>query len=354
MSENMNSSKNKYPRSIFFPLLIIFVGVVILLSNLKLIPGDEWALLVRIWPIIFLFGAIDDLLNKKWVSAVFNGGIGTILILANFGFFPMTTWEIILNYWPVLLIALGLELIFKNQSIVGSLIGVGFSILFVLGLLWFILQGPFSKNAVSSPINFEAKNVEWVELRVEPIVSSLILSAGNVDDSLVSGDILLAPNEELQTVEKTESLTHKISISTSGAVFFPAGNINNGFPWELSLNPEPMYDLKIKQVIGEQNLDLKGLSFDELSSELVIGKMEVFLPEVDKLEAEFDCIIGEMVLIIPEGTPIRINVDKGISGVSLGKGFFSEGDVIYSEDARLPQYILDVNIPIGSLRVEYQ
>jgi len=72
------------------------------------------------------------------------------------------------------------------------------------------------------------------------------------------------------------------------------------------------------------------------------------------LEADFECIIGEVVLIIPEGTPVRINVDKGISGVSLGEGFFSEGDVIYSEDARLHQYILDVNIPIGSLRVEYR
>ncbi len=354
MSENLSPSKNNYPKSIFFPLLIIFVGVVLLLSNLKLIPGDGWALLVRIWPIIFLFGAIDDLLNKKWVSAVFNVGIGAILLLANFGFFLMTTWEIILNYWPVLLIALGLEKIFTKQSIVGSLIGVGFSILFVLGLLWFILQGPFSKDAVTSPINFDAKNIEKVELRIEPIVSSLNLSSGNVTDSLVTGNILLASNERMVTEEKAESSTQKISISTSGAVFFPAGNINNGFPWELLLNPEPLYDLKIKQVIGEQNLDLKGLSFDELSSELVIGKMEVFLPEVDKLEAEFDCIIGEMVLIIPEGTPIRINVDKGISGVSLGKGFFSEGDVIYSEDARLPQYILDVNIPIGSLRVEYQ
>ena len=354
MSENMSPSKNKYPKSIFFPLLIIFVGVVILLSNLKLIPGDEWALLVRIWPIIFLFGAIDDLLNKKWVGAVFNVGIGAILILANFGFFPMTTWEIIVNYWPVLLIALGLEVIFKKQSIVGSLIGVGFSILFVLGLLWFILQGPFSKDAVTSPINFETNNIDKVELVLEPIVSSLFLSAGNVNDSLVSGNIMLASNEELETEDKTESSTQKISISTSGAVFFPAGNINNGFPWELLLNPEPLYDLKIKQVIGEQNLDLKGLTFEELSSQLVIGKMEVFLPEVDKLEADFECIIGEVVLIIPEGTPVRINVDKGISGVSLGEGFFSEGDVIYSEDARLHQYILDVNIPIGSLRVEYR
>lgn len=354
MSENTSSSRNKFPRSIFFPLLIIFIGVVILLSNLNLIPGDGWSLLVRIWPIIFLFGAIDDLLNKKWVSAVFNVGIGSILILANFGLFPMTTWEIIVNYWPVLIIALGLEIIFKRQSVVGSLIGVSFSILFVLGLLWFILQGPFSRNAVSFPVNIDTKNSELVELSIEPIVSTLMLSVGNASDPVVSGNILLASNEELLTEENIEGSTHGISISTSGVVMFPAGNINNGFPWELTLNPEFIFDLNIKQIIGEQNLDLTGLSFEELSSELVIGKMQVFLPEVDKLNASFDCIIGEMVLIIPEGTSVRINVDKGISGISFGDGFFRDGDVIFSEDARPHQYILDVNIPIGSLKVEYQ
>lgn len=354
MSETSSSNRHRNQRSVFFPLVLIFIGVIVLLSNLKMIPGDSWSIIVRFWPIIFIFGAIDDLLNRKWMSSVFNIGFGVILILANFGFFPMTTWEIIVNYWPVLLIALGLEIIFTRQSLIGSLIGVAFSTLLVFGLLWFILHGPFTKDASTSPISFEANNVELVELELEPIVSKLIISAGNEDDPLVSGNVTLASNEKIKTEEVTENSTQKIQISSTGAVIFPAGNLNNGFPWEIALNPKTEFDLTIKQVIGEQDLNFAGLNFKDLSSELVIGKMEVILPEVDELNAEFECIIGEMVLLIPEGIPVRINVDTGITGVSLGEGFARDGDTIFSEDARMPKYVLDVNLPIGSLRVEYQ
>ncbi len=353
MAENLNSTRKRRPVNLSFPLIIIFIGVVLLLTNLDMMPGNAWSIILRFWPLLFIFSALDDLLNRKWVGVVFNTGIGVILLLANFGFFSMSTWEIVINFWPILIIALGLEIIFKRQSAIGAIIGAGFSILVVLGFLWFILQGPFVRNAVSTPIQFENENVEKVELSLETIAGKLILNEGKENGPAVAGEVFIAASENLDTDEKTVGNSHKISIESTGYVVFPPGNMNNGFPWELSLNPQKPILIDINQILGEQKLDLSEITLEDINSELVIGKMEVVLPDIDTLDANFECIIGEMVLIIPDGIPVRINVNTGFTTVSLGEGFSRDGDIISSEEAGIPEYNLEVNLPFGSLRVEH-
>ena len=352
MSENSNYTGGKSDRSIFFPLLIIFIGVILLLTNLNLIPGNGWNLIVRFWPIIFVFGGIDDLINRKWTGAIINFGVGSILILANFGFFSMSTWQIILNFWPILIVAIGLEIIFRGRSIVGSLMGVGFSILLVLGLFWFAMQGPLTKDAISHPISYEMENIQQAELNIKPLVGKLTIDSGDFTNQLIKGEILASNNEEIKIESELSGQTQKFSISTSGNVILPSKNLNNGFPWDLSLNTNVPFSINIEQIIGIQNLLLTGLDIENLDTKLVIGTMEVTLPETDKLTAELECIIGEMVIIVPEGIPLTIHLDSGMTGVSLGDGFVREGDVIYSKHSRSNQgYVLNVNLPLGSLQV---
>ncbi len=352
MSENSNYPGGKSDRSIFFPLLIIFIGVILLLTNLNLIPGNGWNLIVRFWPIIFVFGGIDDLINRKWTGAIINFGVGSILILANFGFFSMSTWQIIINFWPILIVAIGLEIIFRGRSVVGSLIGVGFSILLVLGLFWFASQSPLVKDAISHPINIEVGDFEQAELNIKPLVGKLTIDSGDFTNQLIEGEILTSNSEEIKIESELSGQTQKISISTSGNVILPSKNMNNGFPWDLSLNTNVPFSINIEQIIGIQKLLLTGLDVQNLDTELVIGTMEVTLPESDEFSADLECIIGEMVIIVPEGIPVTIYLDSGMTGVSLGDGFVREDDVIYSKNSKINQgYVLNVNLPLGSLQI---
>ncbi|MBW6473213.1 MAG: hypothetical protein K0B14_08835 [Anaerolineaceae bacterium] len=353
MSENTNYTVRKSDRSIFFPLLIIFIGVILLLSNLNLIPGNGWNLIVRFWPIIFIFGGIDDLLNQKWTGAIINFGVGSILILANFGFFSMSTWQIIMNFWPIIIVSIGLEIIFRGRSLVGSLIGVAFSILLVLGLFWFALQGPFTKDAISHPINYEVGDTKRAELDIKPMVGKLTIDSGDFTNQLIEGEILASNNEEIKVESELSGQTQKISISTSGNVYLPSNNMNKGFPWELLLNADVPFSINIEQIIGIQNLSLTDLDIQNLDSKLVIGTMKVNLPDTENLSADLECVIGEMVIIVPPNIPVTIHLDSGMTGVTLGDGFVREGDVIYSKHSRVNQgYVLNINLPLGSLKVD--
>jgi hypothetical protein len=222
----------------------------------------------------------------------------------------------------------------------------------VLGLFWFALQGPLTKDVVSHPINYEVGSAKQAELAIRPIVGKLTINSGDFTNQLIEGEILASNEEEINIESELSGQTQKISISTSGNVYHPANNMNNGFPWDLLLNSNVPFNINIEQIIGIQDLTLTEIDIQNLYSKLVIGTMEITLPESDKFSAELECIIGEMVIIIPEGIPVTIQLDSGMTGVSLGDGFVREGDVIYSKNSRKDQgYVLNINLPIGSLKV---
>jgi hypothetical protein len=355
MSENLERKYSRRNRSIFFPLLIIFIGVVLLLSNFGIIP-DGWVLLLRFWPIFFIFGGLDDLVNRKWTGAVINVGLGTILILANFGFFSMSTWQIILNFWPVLIIALGLEVIFKGRSAIGSIIGVAFSTLLILGIIWFALQGPLTKEAVSTPISYEVNDVEAVELNMKSLVANMNLETSEIPNKLIEGKISTSENENLEVSSSfvEANSVQRIQISTDGNVIFPSRNMNVGFPWDLKLSSEIPFTLKIEQVFGLQKFYLRDLMLESIDTQLVMGTVEVQLPDAIENGGKLECVIGEMTIIVPEDMALEIQLDTGITGVNLGEGFIREGDSIYSKAAKRDgkDQLLVVNLPIGSLVVK--
>lgn len=352
MSENTKYTIRKSDRSIFFPLLIIFIGVILLLSNLNLIPGNGWNLIVRFWPIIFIFGGIDDLLNQKWTGAIINFGVGSILILANFGFFSMSTWQIIMNFWPIIIVAIGLEIIFRGRSVVGSLIGVTFSILLVLGLFWFLFQSPSPKNVESSPINFELKNVDLVDLNLEPLVGSLSINPNSSSNQILSGQIFSPNHDEIIIDSNLTGGVQTISISTEGNVIFPTTNMYSSYTWDLALNSEVPFKIKIEQILGSQTLFLQEIKIKDFISKVVIGTMEVTLPETEVFAGNLECVIGEMVIKVPQDIPVTFNIDTGITTISFDDNFVREGDVIYTKNSKgNTDYVIDINLPIGALKI---
>ena len=264
----------------------------------------------------------------------------------------MSSWQIILNYWPVLIIALGLEIMLRGRTIITSLIGIAFAALIVFGLVSFALKGPLTKDANSYQIEYDKQGITNVELTIKPLVGNLMIKSGISTDQLMSGEIRVSGNEDLVKESELINGVQKISLSSTGNVMLPSRNIENGFPWELSLNSEIPFFLNIEQIFGIQKLLLTDLNIEALDASLVMGTMEVVFPAEEFLAANLECIIGEMVIKIPEGVDVRIELESGMTGVSLDEGFNREGDVIYSTGAKTNNVnVLSVNLPIGSLKV---
>jgi hypothetical protein len=103
--------------SIFWPILLITVGIVLFLNNIGTISGDTWEVIWKLWPLLFIVGGIDGLVNRSGFAGPMVGiGLGTIFLLGNFGYLPVPALDVLIKFWPVLLIAWGIDLIIDHRG----------------------------------------------------------------------------------------------------------------------------------------------------------------------------------------------------------------------------------------------
>ena len=94
--------------SIFWALILIVAGTVLLLNTMGILPGNIIDLLLKLWPVLFIIGGLDNIVQGRgWVWAVISLGLGTVFLLANFGYLPWDSWNLLLRMWPLILVALG-------------------------------------------------------------------------------------------------------------------------------------------------------------------------------------------------------------------------------------------------------
>ena len=98
-------------RSIWGPAVLILIGLLLLLSNLNVLPGNGWHLVWTYWPVLLLIAGLDDLLRGNFGGTILNLGFGAILLLINVGVLPgWGLWDL-MRLWPIFLIIGGISIL---------------------------------------------------------------------------------------------------------------------------------------------------------------------------------------------------------------------------------------------------
>ncbi len=344
-------------QSIFFPLLLVAVGVFLLLNTLKIIEGSPWELLVRLWPLILILGGLDGLYRRDgFVGPVIFIGLGTIFLLDNLGYLAVGTRGLLLRLWPVFLIAWGIDLLIGRRSawitVLGTLLGVAL----IAAIVWFAIAGAGSvTRAAPQPLAQELGNVKRASLNIEAPMGMLEISAGAQSDNLIEGELYLGRNEQISQEYHIQQGRGVFNLTSEDLVYFlPFLNAGSELNWRLKLSDAVPLELSSKVIFGEQRVDLSGLVTERITTETVIGRNTTLLPEEGEISGSVGVAIGEVVILLPPNADVRIEADTGIASVSIPEGYLRSGDLILSPraDAADTQIDLTVNVPIGNLRVE--
>lgn len=336
--------------SIFWALLLIVIGVVLLLNSMQILPGNVFDLFIKLWPVLFIIGGLDNIIQGRgWVWAVISLGLGTIFLLANFDYLEWSSLNLVFKLWPLLLVALGLDLIFEGRSGATTVIGVLLGILIVAAVAWFAISGSPSARVGEIPVTQKLESAASANIRISVPVGRLDLSGGAGDDLLVEGSADLLGNMTLAQDYEVKENHGSLNLSTSGRSAGPwlAGS---GEPlWLLELSDEIPLTLNTETAVGSTVLDLTGLDIDQLTATSALGKLELTLDPDDEMEGKLSNPIGKVTIHIPEGALVEISFETAISTQNYPDGFKKIGNTIYSPNANADnaRIRLTVEQPIG-------
>ncbi len=351
-SELKSPARRRAPRSLFFPLLLIALGVVLLLDNLGLLGGSVGTTLLKLWPFLLILLGVDGFLERSGVAGPsFLIGLGFVLLLSNFGYLRVDIWQALFTLWPILLIAWGFDWIFGRRSWLTSLIGMAVTLAVLIAAVIFLNGGlnPAARQATAHNLG----DAQALEMILDIPVGSLRLRPASQIEAQISGFI---PRSSTFKVIEEFALQEERAVyhlGVQGKAFgIPA--LGGNWLWEFTLPPQQGVTLQIQQGAGNADLDLDGLMLRALDAEFGVGQWKVVLPAGKETRAKISGAVGQILIIVPQQAAVRLRCERGLAYLRLPENYLRVDEVYTSPSyASSAQKIeLDLSMAVGAIIVQ--
>lgn len=342
------------PRSLFFPLLLVIVGVFLLLINLCYINTTSWELLRTYWPLIFIAGGLDGLYRRDgWAGPLVGIGLGTVLILGNLGYLAWGGWNLLWRLWPVLIIAWGLDVAFAHQRTFWStIIRVALGLLLVGGILWLSMVSPFNTGMKTEAVSQKLASATPSNISLQQPVGEMLLTGNAAEDKLITGTVYLPGSMTLLTnYSHPSEAADFFSLKPSAMVVYSTSS--NQSPWAFKINSTHTIFLDTEMGVGSMVLDLSDTQVQEVDSQMAVGQTVITFPAKVNVTGKVEGAVGETILRFPKGAQVTIQYSGGLTSVRLDNGFSRSGDEITSDFSGDYTIKLNVDQAVGSLVIEW-
>lgn len=247
-------------------------------------------------------------------------GIGVILLLANLNIINTANLAALAALWPLLLVALGLEILFGRRSTLAS----GLIALLMVGAVIFILvAGPrvglnlptsqVIEEKFSEPIGSTRKADVLIDISSDPVTIDAL--SGTSD--LIQANITHVGKMEF-SVSGSSDKSIVLRKLPGTASFYWGFNITQPTRWDISLSPEVPLDLTLQGGSGSTTADLSQLQLEQLNVDVASGSFVVDLPRSDQAyEAEFEGGSGSLRVSLPANTDLTFSVTGHSGSITL-------------------------------------
>lgn len=246
---------------------------------------------------------------------------GVILLLSNLGYLPTPSWNLLWRLWPVLLIALGVDILIGRRSVLGAILS-GLLILLLIGsallLVFFARNIPALAELARAPelhtetITYPLDNLEQATVRINWPSLDGSLSALDDSEELIAGDVA-AYGEIIFDVDVIgDRATVRLDSVSAGPVFhLEAFNTSTESQWEIRLNPDVALDLILDTGSGRCTFDLRELRVGDLNLDTGSGDVELLLPTAGDLTGNIVGGSGDLDITLPPDVGLRIEINSG-------------------------------------------
>ena len=246
-------------------------------------------------------------------------GAGVILLLRNLGFLPAFNWNALLQLWPLVLVVIGLDLLFGYKAPwVGGLIGL----LTVAAVIAFLYYSPslginppqgIQAEVVSSPLG----NTESVEYYLDTSAPPVTIYALPGSSDLINATIVHRGQVDFDVKGETDK-TVRLSTTTNPDTWFSFDLGFAGQKWDVGMNPSVPSTINLNGGSGSLDLDLDGITLEALRADLGSGSSEIVLPSsLEPYEVEIESGSGSVELTLAANTDATLSLDSGSGSVTV-------------------------------------
>jgi hypothetical protein len=257
----------------------------------------------------------------------FWGGVlilfGALLLLRNTGIVTFNVWGV---FWPLVLILLGVQ-----------------------ALLSFSGRGRvISPQDLAIPLG----NANQADIHIQHGAGRLNMQAGSDPTVLVSGNFYGGVENNLSN---TDGIAHLSLRAPSNAFMdWPFFNANQGFTWDVLVNPDLPLVLDLQTGASESNIDMRRLKVTDFRLSTGASSTTITLPEnAGQTRGRLSYGAAAVNILVPDGVAARIEINSGLFGKNIDTHrFVQRGNVYESPDFSAAANRVDLLIESGMGSVE--
>ncbi len=260
-------------------------------------------------------------------------GVGSILLLTNLGVITGNPWTIILQLWPELLIALGLEILLGGstgwRAIVSALLGLAL----VAGVLWVLIAQP-AIPGLNFNSNLQVTNIAQPLNGVKSARADLSFGAGNSkvyalndSDNLIEGQLRTYGTPTFSVSASGEQATIKLEPGPASIpVVIPTVSEEM---WNIGLNSVVTYQLSLNLGVGQSNIDMTSLHLSGGGIDGGVGTSDLHLPNKGQYTLDINGGVGTIKIYVPSNVAVRAEVNGGLGSFNRLPNMQEVSDKVY-------------------------
>lgn len=354
MDDNTSSSRVRRRGSIFWPLLLVVIGVLLLFGNLGILTEGTWNVLWNYWPILLVLMGLDGIYrNEGLVGSAFISGLGVVFLLSNLGYLATDAFGLIIRLWPILLIAIGFDIIVGRRSVFASLLGLVLVLIVLVGAI-FLMEVGVGANQVelSRTLQVNLENASTGVINLKPGTGKLEVQGGTEDGMLIQGSVPQADTDNYTQEVSFRGEQVDLKLENPAAIFVRNPGSFERWTWSINLTEAIPLDLNIDMGAGRVNADLEQVLLNQLQVDLGVGTAFLELPTTGSYSVQVDGGIGRIQIDVPEATGVRIEADTGLVIVNMPDSYRRQGDLYLSPDYESSEQKVQIRIDLGIGTVE--
>lgn len=257
-------------------------------------------------------------------------GAGVVLLMDNQGMLVNRPLALLGAFWPVIFILIGVDIIFSRMGILGTIVS-GLMGLAVVGAAIVALTAPGLTIEAPLVINLSGPQ-RSAEMRTERVVHPLAgVASATVQLDLPSGTGGISAARDTANLVEADvnyygSLVNEVRRFGDTAAIRVGSQGSGSFwglfdwgrqRWDVRLNSAVAYDFDLDTGSGSYVFDLTEFKVRGVALNQGSGNSELRIPEGGQYRVRLDVGSGASTIVVPRGLAFRVNYDIGSGSLNV-------------------------------------